>query len=192
MRWFEEAFPFAAYVRNRKTLLAQANAPDLFEQKPELLRYRELSEQQLTDRLKDERTRAAAMDDKTFKVTLSLTVGLTIVGTTSATLVSMVNSPTLKTVTVAALAAAVGYILGAGFLAIGALRTEPSFGYGTGPLLAAPEKQRTNYAEYLARQEIMNQTRQVRNEASYQAIRNGLALFLAVTALAAGARIFSL
>ena len=76
---------------------------------------------------------------------------------------------------------AVFYILAGGFIALNGLRPLPSFGYGTQILLLPSRQRRTALADALARQELMNQTRHIRNEASYQSLRKGLrsvALFL--------------
>ena len=58
-----------------------------------------------------------------------------------------------------------------------ALRTLPSYGYGTRFLLDQSVDPPQILADALARQETMNVVRHLRNEAAYQAMRNGL-LFL--------------
>jgi hypothetical protein len=173
---FEELLPFVAYVRNARKLRRLAMAEDLLEQKPQYTGYRSLTPEQLLERLKEERARAASLDEKTFKITLSLTIGLTIIGTTSVILASATEAQMLKLIIGGTTWIAAFYILTAGFIAIGALKTETSFGYGTALLLISPEKKSDAYAEYLARQELMNQVRHVRNEASYQSLRNGMIL----------------
>jgi hypothetical protein len=187
-RVVEEVFPFVAYVRNVRKLRRLATAEDLFDQKPKLARYRALPEAQLTERIKEERSRATALDEKTFKITLALTVGLTVIGTTSAVLIDTVAMGAVKTVVAISLAVAVTYILAAGLIALGALKTQPSFGYGTEPLLIEPDKRQAEYADHLARQEFVNQTRHIRNEASYQTLRNGLVVLMVTIVIATIAR----
>src|ERR1700693_3074284 len=77
------------------------------------------------------------------------------------------------------LAVSIFYILGGGFLALGAMRLLRSHGYGTAMLLAANEERHNALADALARQEIVNVIRTMRNEASYQMLRNGFAILLA-------------
>ena len=62
-------------------------------------------------------------------------------------------------------------------MALGALRTFPTYGYGTQFLLQQRENTETVLADALARQETMNNIRHLRNETAYAALRNGL-LFL--------------
>ena len=73
------------------------------------------------------------------------------------------------------------YVLGAGITSVSALRTQPLYGYGTRFLVQRQREQegRRVLAEALARQEIMNIVRHLRNETAYQALRNGLLILLA-------------
>ena len=68
------------------------------------------------------------------------------------------------------------YVLAAGFVALGALRTLPSYGYGTQFMLQQQGNTQTILADALARQETMNIIRHLGNETAYQALRNGLLL----------------
>lgn len=78
------------------------------------------------------------------------------------------------------------YVLSAGFVALGALRTLPSYGYGTRFLLQQEDNAPSTVADALARQELMNNIRHLRNETAYQALRNGLILlFVAILLFAA-------
>jgi hypothetical protein len=119
------------------------------------------------------------MDEKTFKLTLSLSVGLTVLGSTAAFLVKTVLSATVQTALAVMIGLGLLYVLAAGFVALGALRTFQSYGYGTQFLLQQQEDAQNALADALARQETANNIRHLRNEAAYQAVRNGLFLLFA-------------
>ncbi|MGB8274288.1 MAG: hypothetical protein WCF16_03350 [Alphaproteobacteria bacterium] len=175
-RIIEKLFPFGHYlVRSRRQRRHCTSKNILSEQ--EFARYSTLAVDQLTRRLEDERQRASAMDEKTFKLTLSLSVGLTVLGSTVALLVNGVSSPTVQIALIIMIGLGLFYVLAAGFVAVGALRTLPSYGYGTRFLLDQSVDPPQILADALARQETMNVVRHLRNEAAYQAMRNGL-LFL--------------
>ena len=142
--------------------------------------YNQLSDDELTKRLSEERDRAKAMDEKTFKMTLALTVGLTVLGTTATAIVQGIPFVSLRPFVGIFTWIAVMYSLAGGFVALGALRTLPSFGYGTMFTLEA-KRDRIKIPEALVAQELMNIVRHLRNEAAYQCLRNGiLCLFMAV------------
>lgn len=181
----EELLPFMHYVVHAKKLRALAENADLLAGQ-EYADYPTLSEKQLTDRLAEERTRAAALDDKTFKLTLSLSLGLTILSSTAAYVSSHLTVVAVSFAVSTIIGLSLLYTLIAGLLALSALRTLPSFGYGTRLLLEQKVPNATTLASHLARQEVMNLIRQIRNEAAYQALRNGLVLlFVALLLFAA-------
>ena len=185
-RVLQEVFPLFFYWRNVKKLRRLIAAEDLLQQKFSYAAYVSLSSEILLERLEEERTRAAALDDKTFKMTLSLTVGLTVVSTVYALLLATISSSWIARVLGFSVWLALLYIFSAGFLALGALRTQPSFGYGTEMRKLAIARNKTLYADALVRQELSNDLRHLRNEASYQLLRNGLVLlFLSLTVFAA-------
>jgi len=143
-------------------------------------RYHKLSDEELGKRLSEERDRAKAMDEKTFKMTLALTVGLTVLGSTTTLLVHGVPFEKLRPLVAALAVLAIVYSLFGGFLALGALRTLPSFGYGTDFVIRA-KSDRAFVVGCLVSQEIMNIVRHLRNESAYQCLRNGcMCLFAAV------------
>ena len=119
------------------------------------------------------------MDEKTFKLTLSLSVGLTVLGSTAAFLTKVISSATIQTLLTIVIGIGLSYVLAAGFVALGALRTFPTYGYGTQFLLQQRENTETVLADALARQETMNNIRHLRNETAYAALRNGLLFILA-------------
>ena len=97
----------------------------------------------------------------------------------AAFLTKAVSSATIQTISTILIFPGLLYVLLAGFVALGALRTLPSYGYGTQFLLPQKDDQKV-LAEALARQETMNIIRHLRNETAYQALRNGFWLLLFV------------
>ncbi len=181
----EELFPFAHYLVRQKRLRRQSESEDILNEQ-QFAGYSALSAQQLTQRLDEERQRASAMDEKTFKLTLSLSVGLTVLGSTAAFLVKAVSSAAVQTTLTIIIGLGLFYVLAAGFVALGALRTFPSYGYGTQFLLQQQGNAQNVLADALARQETMNNIRHLRNETAYQALRNGLfLLFVGILIFAA-------
>ena len=174
---FEEVCPFVHYVFRCRRLRRRAEAVDILDNRG-FATYGRLSPDELRERLGEEHTRARAMDEKTFKLTLSFSVGLTIVGLATSSLVDTVSGVTSQVVLASFLGLGTLFVLAAAFLALGALRTLPTYGYGTGFLLELQqtENEHNVLADALARQETMNTVRHLRNEAAYQALRNGLAL----------------
>ena len=175
-RIWEEVFPFDSYRRNVKRLKSRLDRKDIL-RKDGYTEFEILSVDQLEQRLDEERQRAVALDEKTFKLTLSFTLGLTILGLTAVFLAEGVSSNAVETV----IGIGILFVLGAGWVALTALRTAPSYGYGTHFLLhlRKHENKQTVLADALARQETMNQIRHLRNETSFQALRNGLVLIFA-------------
>ena len=171
----EEVFPFPCYVRNKARAFSRATSERILEEQ-EYARYPTLSADSLLERLREERQRASAMDEKTFKLTLSLSVGLTILGSTSAILVKQVSLSEARFTLVALIILGLFYVLSSGFIALGALRTLCSYGYGTQPLLLDADQRQRHLAECLARAEAINLVRHLRNETAYQSLRNGLTL----------------
>lgn len=180
-RFIQELLPFFHYVHYRRRFLKEASAAD----KPGVAAsYEKLAENELESLLKDERARAASMDEKTFKLTLSLTFALTIMGTVSATLLSGSDGLLLRSVVGSLLALVVFYALGAGFVALGAMRTLPSHGLGAYPdLKEKPGARREFLAASLARNEKIGLARHARNETAYIALRNSFLCLFALLAL---------
>lgn len=178
----EELFPFPHYILRSRCKRKLCDCKDILG-KDRFAEYETLSIQQLEDRLKDEHQRASFMDEKTFKLTLALSVGLTILGLTSIYLNTDIPYAGAQKVFAVSIGLGLLYVLAAGFLALGALRTRSIYGYGTEFVLKLQQqtnKQET-LADALARQETMNLIRHLRNETACQALRNGLFfLFLTV------------
>ena len=154
--------------------------------------YTRLSEENLERRLTQEHDRGDALDDKTVKLTLSIAgglsvlgLGLTVLGTTTSALdhaKTLAGSTYYVTLPVAL---SVLHFIGASGMALGALRPQPRHGFGTQYLLALKgNDRRVTRADELARQEIRNSIRQMRNEAVFQTVRNGM-IVLGIGAVAA-------
>lgn len=176
----EEVLPFFHYRHvNRRFSTIAADA----EQAPvAAAEYEKLSEDVLDLQLKEERQRAAAIDEKTFKLTLSVTFALTIIGTVSASLLGGLQSRPLQFLIGCLLGLVVFYALAAGFVALGAMRTLPSYGLGAYPEFKdKPGARREFLASSLARNEKLSIVRHARNETAYTALRNSfLCLFVAL------------
>jgi hypothetical protein len=145
--------------------------------------YQGLTEEELLDQLKDERARMAAVDEKTFKMTLALTLGLTVLGTVSPFLLDRISSVSLRAFCGGLFALSVFYSLAGGFVALGAMRTFPVFGLRRGGI---PKERsgarREQLANDLTRNELLAVTKHLRNEAAYMALRNAFgSLFVALT-----------
>ena len=173
----EEVFPFVHYIRRCRRLRRRAETDGILGDR-DFTKHERLAPDALRERLGEEHTRARTMDEKTFKLTLSFSIGLTIVGLATSSLIDTVSCVALKAILALVLGLGTLFVLAGAFLALGALRTLPTYGYGTAFILAArqAENENTIVAEALARQETMNTVRHLRNEAAYQTLRNGLVL----------------
>ena len=178
-RCIEEIIPILPYVRRKACKYRLAESEHILEEQ-QYARYATLSANSLLERLREERQRAYAMDEKTFKLTLSLSVGLAILGSTSAILVKQVSLSEARFVLVVLIILGLFYVFLSGSIALGALKTLPSYGYGTQLLLLDAEERQPQLAKCLAQAEAINIVRHLRNETAYQSLRNGLILlFLA-------------
>ncbi|HXW24964.1 MAG TPA: hypothetical protein VEK73_09470 [Xanthobacteraceae bacterium] len=188
-RPIEQIFPFIRYVIVRRRKLKEAMACTIANVG---VGYESDSEEELRGLLNDERTRAAALDEKTFKMTLSLTFGLTVLGTLSPLLLDHINSRCLRLMCGVMIIVAVAYALAGGFVALGAMRTLPMYVARLGSIPKDQiEARRSKVAEYLHRNELISIVRQLRNETSYLSLRNGfiflsIALSIFIVGLATG------
>ena len=181
----EEVFPFVYYLRNASRLKVRSELPALLQD--EAFRgYDRLPVDDLDRRLAEEHERAVALDDKTLKVTLFLSagfsilgLGLTVISSSSSLLAKPASSLVGPTSLTLLFGVSVLYFILASWMALGAVRTYPKFGFGTRYALARQDSTSTALrAEHLARQETLNILRHCRNEAVFQAVRNGLILLL--------------
>ena len=176
----EELFPFFHCLVRSRRLLRRCDVKNILNEK-EFSDYETLSKSQLKQRLNEEHQRATAMDEKTFKLTLSLSVALTFLGSIAALVIKVISSATLQVTLTMLFGIGLFYAFAAGLTAIGALRTQPSYGNGTRFLLEQQREQGSQrvLADALARQETINIVRHLRNETAFQALRNGLLMFFA-------------
>ena len=114
-------------------------------------------------------------------MTLAFTLGLGIVGA-AGTLIKGLSQSAITSILQWSILISAIYVLIAGFLAMAAFRTLPSFGYGTEFLVGLKQSAEPKqiYLDCLVRQERANQIRQIRNEAAFQALRNGFIIFALV------------
>ena len=185
-RIFEEVFPFFTYLCNHSRNKKRRDCPNILNLK-RFADYKDLSPEQLTCRLDEEHQRASTIDEKTSKMTLSLSVGLTILGFVIAFLTKSEFDGMVLIVLLILVGLGLFYLIIANFMALGALRTYPKYGYGPEFTLKKSQENTQEVeilAEALARQVCMNNICHLRNEASYQALRNGFFL-LVVTLLVA-------
>ena len=172
----EELFPFAHYLVHKRRQKKLSNTQNILEQE-KFADYSSLSTQKLELRLSQEHRRASDMDEKTFKLTLSFSVGLTVLALLAAPLTKVLISTQLKEAFILPVHVGLLFVLAAGILALGGMRTLPKYGYGTQFMLNQQEKaSNTLLADALARQETMNIIRHLRNEVAYQSLRNGILL----------------
>jgi hypothetical protein len=180
-RIIEEIIPFFHYVRFKHRFLRAGTGVDTPQAAAS---YEMLSEEELGTLLKEERQRAASMDEKTFKLTLALTFALTIMGTVSTVMLGSVESIPLRVAMDSLLALVVFYALAAGFVALGAMRTLPSYGLGAYPEFKnKPGARRQFLASSLARNEQIGLARHARNETAYTSLRNSFLCLFASLAL---------
>src|SRR4051794_24323048 len=88
----EEIAPILYFLVNARRLRKREKDPALLATAA-FREYAALTAEQADTRLDEERTRAEALDEKTFKLTLSLAVGMTLLGTGLTVLLDKVPSP---------------------------------------------------------------------------------------------------
>lgn len=186
----EELFPVLFYLANTHKIRKRIEL-----QKPERVNdsktaYYKLSGTDLMRRVSEELERARLMDSKTSKMTLFLSLVMTALGAVSTFLAKNFSSGWIELVILLPAFFSIFYSFSAALVAFGALRTLPSYGYGTEFLVKA-RRSKTVVIRNLIKQEDMNLLRHLRNECAYQCIRNAflcllfvLALFLVISALA--------
>ena len=189
LRFVEEIVPFVFYfVRSRRQRRRSESGEILSEKK--FTNYIALSKDKLEERLEEEHQRASTIDEKTSKLTLSFSIALTFVGAAMVFLKNTVSPVVMQTVlpNLVNFLIFLGlfYSIVAGLVALGALRTERLYGYGTSLLLRQDKPMNEILAKSLACQEVINLVRHTRNEAAFQSLRNGLWIFVAVIVIFMG------
>lgn len=88
----EEILPFLYYWIRKKRGETILNSDDLFSESGKYSIYFKLTEDELKKRLGEEHERAKLIDEKTSKMTLSLTIALAVLGSTTSLLVKNVST----------------------------------------------------------------------------------------------------
>lgn len=173
-RVIEEIFPFFIFCKKNKNILTKVCNDSEVTAKAE--KYKELDIDCLKNRIGEEHERAVKIDEKTTKFTLGLSVSLTVLAAASGSFMKVVpDTIYAKPISVICGIASL-YMLAAGITALGALKTLPTYGYGTEHLINLKKEGVSYLAEALYSQERMNIIRHLRNEAAYQSLRNGFFL----------------
>jgi hypothetical protein len=173
---FEEIFPFFSFLRNKHKKLKKVQTIDVSQ---EIIKeYSMLSIEKLHHRLSEEHERASTIDEKTTKFTLGLSVSLTVLSAASGTLVKLLPDNNLNFMIVFLCSLSSIFMLIAGIISLGALKTLPKYGYGTKHEILAEQQGANHIANALFLQEEINIVRHLRNESAYQCLRNGFFLLL--------------
>lgn len=173
----ENVVPAITYIFNRRTVYKrlQEASCDI----PDVVEYSSLDSDTLSRRLAEEHVRAVKIDEKTFKFTLGLSVSLTIIAAASGSFAKFLPIDGVGELISVMCGVSALYMLSAGIISLGALKTLPAFGYGTHHEVELKSDGVQCLALALWRQEKINVIRHLRNEAAYQSLRNGfLVLFV--------------
>lgn len=183
LRFFEEIFPFIFYFVHSRHQRRRSKSREILNE-GEFADYINIPEDKIKERLKEEHQRASTIDEKTSKLTVSFSIALTFVGATIVFLKTIVFPVAMQTMISGLINFLIFiglfYCVMAGLVALDALRTAPRYGYGTPVLLEQDTLRKKILAESLARQEVINLVPQLRNEAAFQSLRNGLWIFVVV------------
>lgn len=178
-RILEEVLPFCAYSKYRSKLLADAvkTYGESCKENDTLSSYHALDVDIINTRIKEEHDRAKFIDEKTVKFTLTTTIALALLSSTNTFLLQKVTQGVFLSISISLSGLSVLYLLVGGLISLEALRTMPTYGFSTDFRVRVKGYQDIVY-NALAAQEKVNAVRQVRNEAAYQCIRNGLLLLI--------------
>lgn len=174
LRIIEELFPFIYFYCINRSILNRVN--DL--RSTDIECYSKLQDYKIEERLKDEHDRALAIDDKTSKFTLGLSVSLSIISASASSVVKILPENQFNEIISFLFGVSSLYMLSGGLIALGALKTLPKYGYGT-----AFEINKCTYVlvSALLSQEKVNMLRHMRNELAFMSLRNGfLIIFVAL------------
>ena len=179
MSLFEEVLPFCTYSKYRAKLLADAvnTYGASCKENKTLSSYHALDVDIINTRIKEEHDRAKYIDEKTVKFTLTTTIALALLSSTSTFLLQKVTQGVFLSISISLSGLSVLYLLIGGLISLEALTTLPTYGYSTDFRVKAKDYQDIVF-NALAAQEKINAVRQVRNEAAFQCIRNGLLLLM--------------
>jgi hypothetical protein len=172
----EELLPFVFFAINKYKALHKIQRKGSF--KGRLFEYCGLSVEKLNERLEEEHERAVKIDEKTAKFTLGLSVSLTILVTVSGALVKLLPPNEINSFVILLCGISSIFMMIAGIVSLGALKTLPKYGYGTQHELLAEKNGASYLAGELVLQEDINIIRHLRNETAYQCLRNGFIVLL--------------
>lgn len=178
-RFIEELFPLFMYFRNKNKILLEINSNENLRSSKIFDEYDKLDETDLLKRLTEEHTRANLLDDKTSKLTLSISFGFTIIGVISSILTQNISIGLLQFIVIVLTTLTIIYSLFCSIVSIGALHTLPFYGYGT-EFLIQSKLSKSYIVLALLCQEKMNIIRQMRNEVAFMFIRNSFICFIII------------
>lgn len=186
-RAFEEILPFFPFLVSRKKI--QKLIGDDAELTKRAKLYEQLESNCLDDRIKEEHERGIKIDDKTFKFTLGLSISLTVLAAASGSLAKYLPGSSFSEFISIVCGVSALYMLAAGITALGALKTLPTYGYGTEHIINQKMDGVSYLSQALFAQERMNIIRHLRNEAAYQSLRNGFLLLFFALAISVGSHV---
>lgn len=171
-RVLEELFPFAAYCANARRLRRTADQLVGSGNANRETEYQALGLENLRTRLDEEHARAVSIDEKTAKLTLTFSIAIALMSSVGSYFLDGLKGSSAIAVIVGLTQLAAVFALVSGLIAVRALTTLPTYGYGTKFALEAADLSVVSRA--LMAQEKINALRHVRNEAAYQCLRNSL------------------
>jgi hypothetical protein len=176
----EELLPFVFYITRANKKFHESSVVSKDSETSLYATCEKLTEEELTTRLAEEHERGKSIDEKTIKFSVTISLALTILGSAGSVVLKSIESPNLSIVASLLIALSVIYTISGGLLALGALKTLPTYGFGTYYLSERKTLGKEIITVALISQEKINIVRHLRNEASYQCLRNGLVLLLVV------------
>ena len=185
----EEVFPFVFFNLRKNKKLNEASNFDNVEHREVVEKYADLPHKEVCERLNEEHERGKTIDEKTVKFTVTISLATAMLGTAGSVILKSVSSPELVLVISLLLACSVFYTFSGGLLALGALKTLPTYGYGS-TFRIKKNKDDAVALSALVSQEKVNNTRHLRNEAAYQCLRNGFILLLCALTIYAVSPVF--
>lgn len=181
-RILEELFPFVFFYFRSKRILEKATNPNIGNKEGKYSLYHQLETESLSKRLKEEHDRGKSIDEKTVKFTTLLSIALTILGAIGGFFSNKLESSTFKLLLSTISGCSILYTITGGLLALGALKTLPTYGYGTNFIVNSKDNDDIIISA-LAAQEEVNIARHLRNEAAYQCLRNGFIFLITLAVL---------
>lgn len=174
---YEETLPFVLFLCRYNEKIKAAKEVSDGKKNGEFDNYQKLGVQIIKKRLEDEHIRAISIDEKTLKFATSLSIVLAIASFLQGLLLKSSQNDLLKLLISITTILSIIYALIAFLLALGALKTLPTYGYATSYYLQL-KTDKKSAARALAAQETVNLIRQLRNEAAFQCLRNAVLIFL--------------